>query len=178
MKRLRMMRRHAGVRVLAKQTDCAHGQFKGLPRAYTVTYTYTYIVTVTNQLIGSQYRTNQPVRVWDVRVNVELHPNTHSWQGIPIRDLAEATSQTATWGSRACANPLGAVYKPAALNTPNLPTIPLSHYPIIPTKIGWLNISGKFPMGMIIPPLEIKILNLSTEIGRTSGRSRLFQKSF
>ena len=37
-------------------------------------------------------------------------------------------------------------------HTPNLPTN------IIPTKIRWLTISGEFPMGMIIPPLEIKIL--------------------
>ena len=36
--------------------------------------------------------------------------------------------------------------------TPNLPT------KIIPAKIRWLNVSGKFPMGMGIPPLRIKIM--------------------
>ena len=41
--------------------------------------------------------------------------------------------------------------------TPNLPTkiIPTK---IMPTKIRWLNISRKFPMGLGIPPLEVKIL--------------------
>ena len=37
-------------------------------------------------------------------------------------------------------------------SAPNLPT------KIIPTKIHWLNISGKFPMDMRIPPLTLKIL--------------------
>ena len=36
--------------------------------------------------------------------------------------------------------------------TPNL------HTKIIPTKIAWLKLSGKFPMGQGIPPLNIKIL--------------------
>ena len=52
--------------------------------------------------------------------------------------------------------------------TPNLPT------KILPTKIRWLKISGRFPTDMIIPPLKLKILlesnalksNLSTEIDR------------
>ena len=29
---------------------------------------------------------------------------------------------------------------------------------LIPTKICWLNISGKFPVGMRIPPLRVKIM--------------------
>ena len=37
-------------------------------------------------------------------------------------------------------------------NTPNLPTN------ITPTKIAWLKLSGKFPMGLGIPPLNIKIM--------------------
>ena len=36
--------------------------------------------------------------------------------------------------------------------TPNLPN------KIISTKIRWLKLSGKFPMGLGIPPLKIKIL--------------------
>ena len=36
--------------------------------------------------------------------------------------------------------------------TPNLPN------KIIPTKIAWLKLSGKPPMDMRIPPLELKIL--------------------
>ena len=36
--------------------------------------------------------------------------------------------------------------------TPNLPTN------IIPAKIRWLKLSGKFPMVMRIPPLNIQIL--------------------
>ena len=36
--------------------------------------------------------------------------------------------------------------------TPNLPT------KIIPTTIARLKLSGKFPMGLEIPPLTIKIL--------------------
>ena len=36
--------------------------------------------------------------------------------------------------------------------TPNLPTN------IIPTKIAWLKLSGKSPMGLGIPPLKIKIM--------------------
>ena len=37
-------------------------------------------------------------------------------------------------------------------STPNLPT------KIIPTKIRWVNIYGKFPMDMRIPPLEIQVM--------------------
>ena len=37
-------------------------------------------------------------------------------------------------------------------HTPNLPT------KIIPTKTAWLKLSGRFPMGLGIPPLNIKIL--------------------
>ena len=59
-----------------------------------------------------------------------------------------------------------------APSTPNLPT------KIIPTKIARLQSSGKFPMGLGIPPLELKIMlesnseihNLSTEIGRSRAR--------
>ena len=40
----------------------------------------------------------------------------------------------------------------APVTTPSLPT------KIIPAKIRWLNISGKFPVDMRVPPLEIKIL--------------------
>ena len=56
--------------------------------------------------------------------------------------------------------------------TPNLPTN------IPPTNIARLKLSGKFPMGLKIPPLKIKITpesnkpseihNVSTRIGRTS----------
>ena len=35
----------------------------------------------------------------------------------------------------------------SAYNTPNLPTN------IVPTNIAWLKLSGKFPMGLEIPPL-------------------------
>ena len=38
------------------------------------------------------------------------------------------------------------------LITPNLPT------KIIPTKIAWLKLSGKYPMGMVIPPLNVRIM--------------------
>ena len=37
-------------------------------------------------------------------------------------------------------------------NTPNLLTN------IIPTKVAWLKLSGKFPMGLGIPPLRIEIM--------------------
>ena len=37
-------------------------------------------------------------------------------------------------------------------STPNLRT------KIIPTKIAWLKLSGRFPMGLGVPPLKIKIL--------------------
>ena len=45
--------------------------------------------------------------------------------------------------------------------TPNLPTN------IIPTKIRWLNTSGRFPMDMRIPPLTIRNLPMGI-----SGASR------
>ena len=37
-------------------------------------------------------------------------------------------------------------------NAPNLPT------KIIPTKTAWLKLSGKFPMGLGIPPLKINTM--------------------
>ena len=43
------------------------------------------------------------------------------------------------------------VRQPDLVTTPNLPT------KIILTKIAWLKLSGRSPMDMRIPPLEIKI---------------------
>ena len=62
--------------------------------------------------------------------------------------------------------------------TPNLPT------KTIPAKICWLELSGKFPLGVGIPPLEIDIplesdpLNPDSEVGdrpsvRAKGRRRV-----
>ena len=47
-------------------------------------------------------------------------------------------------------------------STPNLPT------KIMPTKIAWLKLSGKFSMGLGIPPLKIKIL-----LGSNPPKSRI-----
>ena len=44
------------------------------------------------------------------------------------------------------------IFRDIARDTPNLPT----H--IIPTKIAWLELSGKLPSGLGIPPLNIKIM--------------------
>ena len=52
-------------------------------------------------------------------------------------------------GGQAARRPAG---KPAAAGSPYLPA------KIIPTKITWLNISGRFPVDTRIPPLKIKNL--------------------
>ena len=41
---------------------------------------------------------------------------------------------------------------------PSLPT------EIIPAKIAWLELSGRFPMGLGTPPLKIKIIIIESEI--------------
>ena len=45
--------------------------------------------------------------------------------------------------------------------TPNLPT------KITPTKIAWLRLSGKFPMGLGIPPGKLKIVLESNPLKST-----------
>ena len=52
-------------------------------------------------------------------------------------------------------------------STPNLPTN------IIPTNITWLKLSGKFPVGLGIPPVQIKIVLESNPLKSTMLLGRL-----
>ena len=68
------------------------------------------------------------------------------------------TDENDSPGSRESSQGLGRQGKPregkanqGKAGTPNLPTI-------IPTRIAWLKLSGKSPMGMRVPHLNIKIL--------------------
>ena len=51
--------------------------------------------------------------------------------------------------------------------TPNLPTN------IVPTNIAWLKYSGKFPVGLGIPPLKINIMLESSPLNSTMLVGRL-----
>ena len=44
---------------------------------------------------------------------------------------------------------------PSGVDSPLTPNLPTN---IIPTNIAWLKLSGNFPMGLGIPPLNIKIV--------------------
>ena len=59
----------------------------------------------------------------------------------------------------------------AGCATPNLPT----H--IVPSNIAWLKTSGKFPMGLRIPPLSIRIMLESNPLKSTMLVGRLGVRS-
>ena len=88
-------------------------------------------------------------------MNIYIYIYINNIYSTRARPVSAARKRTC-WAKPLATSSIGGFW-----GTPNLPTN------IIPAKIAWLKLSGKFPMGLEIPPLKTKIMLESNPLKST-----------